>query len=481
MTGDRSGRKPKVVGILMVALVGLVAFPVGSRSASSPISSPIVSEDWRRTPPNIVLILTDDQRWDTLWAMPNVQSLLVDRGITFSNAFVVNALCCPSRVSLLTGQYSHTSLVYANTGSHGGFESFDGDGSTIATWLSDAGYRTALIGKYLNEYRSTYIPPGWDRWIAFTSGGAGGAYYDYDLNVDGQIEHRGNEDEDYSTDVLSAEADRFIRGVDAGSPLFLYFSPFAVHSPTTPAPRHGEEFSDLEPYRPPNYNERDVTDKPEWVQGLPRLSRPRRQELDELRIDQYRSLLAVDEAVATVVTALRDTGRLSNSLIVFASDNGLSLGEHRWRFKRVAYEESIRVPMVLRFDALISESRREDHLVLNIDVAPTFAEVAGVPSPGVDGRSLRPLIVNPDTTSWRTEFLIENLRLRNQPLPTFCSVRSETFTYVLYQTGEEELYDLALDFYQLGNVAGDPSYASVLLAMRGLEAALCDPPPPGWP
>src|ERR687888_401742 len=153
----------------------LAALPVAALAVGSPVLTSQARAAWSR--PNIVLTLTDDQPWNSLWAMPAVERRLMAHGVTFKRAFVVNALCCPSRASILTGQYSHSTGVYGNTGPYGGFRSFHGDGSTIATWLNDAGYRTALVGKYLNEYRGPYIPPGWDHWFAFTGISTGAAYY----------------------------------------------------------------------------------------------------------------------------------------------------------------------------------------------------------------------------------------------------------------------------------------------------------------
>ena len=264
---------------------------------------------------------------------------------------------------------------------------------------------------------------------------------------------------------------------DSEQPLFLYLSLKAPHLPTTPAPKYADAFSDLPPYRPPNYNEADVSDKPAWVQALHPLSHSDQDWIDGNRKNQYRTLLSVDDAVGTVVTALRDTGRLSNTMIVYTSDNGWALGEHRWKNKKDAYEESIRVPLIVRYDPYTPIPRTDDHLVTNIDFAPTFAEAGGVDAPGVDGASFMPLIEQLPVT-WRADFLVEHLVSGPGP-PTFCAVRSESYLYVRYlTTGEEELYDLGADFYELSNVATDPDYSGTLRAMRRRLAVLCDPLPP---
>jgi arylsulfatase A-like enzyme len=426
--------------------------------------------------PNVVLILTDDQRWDTLWAMPNVQSLLVDHGVTFDNAFTVNPTCCPSRAGILRGQYSHGTQVYKNTPPFGGFDTFD-DSSTVATWLKDAGYRTGLIGKYLNGYNQEgYIPPGWDAWEAFTTDNGNGDYFDYNLSVNGSKVHFGSEDADYSTDVLAADAVSFIDSTPTSAPLFLYFSPKAPHEPSTPPPRYANAFDDLPPWRPPSYNEPNADDKPPYVKDHPPLDPDQQAALDELVRDQYRTLLAVDDAVGAIVGALAGTGRLEDTLIVFASDNGYLWGEHRLTEKDVPYEESIRIPMVVRFDARSPLIRHDPSLVLNIDLAPTFADVAGIPTPAVDGQSLLPLLTNP-AAAWRDDFLIEHLR---GGVPTFCAVRTEQYLYANYLSGKAflELYVLADDRFELNNVARVDQFAPVVAALEARRLELCSPPPP---
>jgi arylsulfatase A-like enzyme len=450
------------------------------------------TQPWRRfsvdlveeRAPSIVLILTDDQRWDTLWAMPNVGSLLAQRGVTFSNGFVANALCCPSRANILKGAYSHTTRVYQNEGDHGPLAAFD-DSSTVATWLDDAGYRTALVGKYFNHYDETwapYVPPGWDRWVAFaTTDVGGGKYLDYGLSVDGTYRTYGSATADYSTDVLASFAEDFIRTVPADEPLYLHFAPYAPHEPATPAARHSTLFPTLSPWRPPSYDEPDVSDKPAHIQALPRFTSGDISRIDTLRRKQYRALRAVDEAVARLVQALADTGRLSTTMIVFMSDNGFHWGEHRWgkvgaENKQLPYEESIRVPFVVRYDPLVATARTDPSLVLNIDLAPTFAELAGASAPGAEGRSLLPLLATPGS-AWRSDFLVEHL-LTN--VPTYCAIRSTQALYVRYGTGEEELYLLGTDPYELTNLAADPAYAGTVAAMRERATALCQPPPPGY-
>lgn len=457
----RCFRLPRAVAVLVAALVatGLVG------CTRSPVSS---------SKPSIVFILTDDQRWDTLDGMPIVRRELAARGVTFTNAFVSDPLCCPSRATILTGQYAHSTGVWQNKGPYGGFKAFHQDRSTVATWLRGAGYHTALYGKYLNRYQGTYVPPGWEKWEAI----AGAVdpydlYYRYTLNIDGHLQKHGAGANDYSTNVLADDTVNFIR--DTPGSLFVYFAPYAPHTPARPAPEDQGRTPRIRPLRPPSFDEQDVSDKPMWVRNLPPITRARQARLDEQRRRTYVSLLSVDRAVGRIVDALAETGRLHNTLIVFMSDNGLLFGEHRFANKAVPYEEAIRVPMVVRYDRLIRTARTDPHLLVNLDVAPTFAAFAGVASQGAEGMNFLTLLSNP-ATGWRSDFLVEHMNLLR--VPSLCGVRSERFMYVHYATGEEELYDLRNDPYELQNAVPDPKLADVLRSLRAREKQLCNPPPP---
>jgi arylsulfatase A-like enzyme len=467
--------RSSVAALLVAVSAGTL---VGSTGGSVPVQPPATASIQAITSsrqPDIVLILTDDQRFDTLWAMPTVRSELVAKGVRFTNGYVSNPVCCPSRSSILTGQYSHTTRVYTNHPKEpfGGFPAFH-DRSTVATWLQRAGYRTALMGKYLNGYADSYVPPGWDRWFVTWDGGA---YFDYSANDDGVVRSFGADPDDYGTDVLADQATDLIRSTNPDQPLFLYFAPHAVHGPATPAPRDRRAFSDLEPWRPESYDEENVSDKPAYIRGRGALPTTAKSSIEAFRRDQYRALRAVDRAVSDILEALTDTGRLSNALIVFTSDNGMMWGEHGWSSKVVPYEESIRVPFVVRADAMISSPRRDDHLVLNIDLAPTFVDAAGVRAPQMEGVSMLPLLATA-RAPWRSDFLMEHLQLGPGGVPTYCGVHGRRYVYVDYGTGEEELYDLDADPFQLTNVARSQAYAEVLRAQRGRLWQLCRPLPP---
>jgi N-acetylglucosamine-6-sulfatase len=441
--------------------------------------------------PNIVLVLTDDQRHDELGHMPTVQTTLANKGMTFKNGFVVTSLCCPSRTTILTGEYSHSTGIYKNAPPNGGFGTFTqmgNDRSTAATWLRSAGYRTALVGKYLNGYdpaNASYVPPGWDVWNALTLQGADGGgngtfgYYDYSMSIDGTPRSYGSTNADYSTDVLATDATNFIQSTPRDQPLFLFFAPRAPHAPATPASRDLDSCPNLAPNRPPNYNETTVTDKPAYIQSIPLWSSSHSAREDAFWLRQCQSLVAVDQAVGKIVSALSQAKRLSNTLIMFASDNGLAFGEHRWQGKIVPYEESVRIPVIVRYDPLIGDGGQVNrNFVLNLDFAPTFAAAAGVSAPGAEGRSLLPLL-DGSATSWRNDVLVE---FADGPakVPGFCAVRNQRYLYATYSTGEEELYDLGIDPYETLNRAHKAGYDPVRDALYKRTLELCSPPPPGF-
>ncbi len=453
--------------------------------------------------PNILFILTDDQRWDTTDAthsptgafiMPRTRAELADQGVELLNAFMTTPVCCPSRSSTLSGSYAHRTGVYRNSGTNGGADDFE-DASTVATWLQSAGYRTGLIGKYLNGYpqlwpdnQTPYIPPGWTEWRGLRNV----AFYDYRMvEPDGMGGYRvvlyGSDPEDYLTDVMREKAKAFIGdAVAAGEPFFLYLSFKAPHLPQVPAPRHEGLFQDLTPWRPPSYNEADVSDKPSWVQALaPQNSA----ELDQIRIDQLEMLQAIDEAIGGSTTYgitgimehIRNLGIADDTMVVFFSDNGWYWGEHRLRAKNNPYEEAIRSPMFVYYPQLAPLPRKETRFALNIDLAPTFAELAGVGVPiAHDGVSLIRLL---DGTApvWRTDTLVEGWP-GSHP---WALVREERWKYTElpmtpgdpHTLFEVELYDLWSDPYELVNVAGDPQHAariaSMALRLRELR--------PNWP
>jgi N-acetylglucosamine-6-sulfatase len=417
--------------------------------------------------PNIVVVTTDDQRWDTLGFMPILTDRLASRGILFTNSFATTPICGPSRASFFTGHYMHNTGIWGNNPPAGGASVFDAR-STIATWLHEAGYRTALFGKYMNgnAWLAPNVPPGWDDWHTFVEDSP--LYYGYTLNENGELRHYGSSQAEYSTDLLAGMAAQFVTS-NADVPFLMTYNPFAPHSPSTPAPRHVGALADLPPWRPPSWNEPDVSDKPGWLQYIYAAFHDPAVDLinDQQRRDQLETLLAVDEAIERILGALDSLGLTDNTVVLFTSDNGYAWGEH-WEWgKEAAYEEQIRIPMILRYPVGHPLPRTETGFVLNIDVAPTLAELAGLAVPTtVDGQSMLRLLEG--GTPWREDALIEH-RL-NFIVPTYAAVRTPEWKYILSENSDgtpqfEELYDMVNDPYELKNLAGEPARVDVLAAL----------------
>lgn len=413
--------------------------------------------------PNIIVINTDDQRFDTLQYMPVVQSQLVPAATTFTNSFVPTPICSPSRASLLTGLYAQNHGVLHVLEPWGGFQNFN-DTSTLATWLDDAGYNTAMVGKYINGYdqtayanrdlNNTYVPPGWDEW----RGMVGASFNSPKISINGATQSFPGA---YSTDVLNDMAVEFINENDAQGeePFFLYYAPHNPHEPSLVAPRHQGAFDGVAPHRPPSFNEADISDKPNWVKNQLGVMTPTEiAALDEFREDQLESMLSVDEGVGRMLDALRANGQLQNTIIIYTSDNGQHWGEHRFDEKGPAWEESIRVPLLI-YDGREPTAQTVDKMALNIDLAPTILQMAGLTTTqAVDGRSLVPLLSN-QPVEWRDDFLIERY-IGDGGL--YYGIRTERYTYTEYvYTNSFELYDNQLDPYQLTSQHNNPAYASI--------------------
>jgi N-acetylglucosamine-6-sulfatase len=456
----RSARRllPTALALSVLLLTISVAVLVLSRNDHDATGTP--SLPLHR--PNLILIVTDDQRWDTMWAMPRVMELIGGHGVTFTNAFVTTPYCCPSRATILTGLYSRHTGVLSNLPPDGGATVFD-DQSTVATWLQGAGYETALIGKYLNAYSSlgTYVPPGWDHWAAVATKAKGVHYYKHTMNEDGRLVPYGRDPQDYATTVMSDLASRFVR--TASPPFFLYYAPDAPHAPAVPAAEDRDAFASLKPFAAESFNEPDVLDKP-WGDDVPPLTPGTIDELSNLRRRMLQSLQAVDRSIASLVQELSGRGQLQNTVIVFMSDNGYLWGEHRLRRKLWPYEETIRVPLMVRIPNA-EKARTERRLALNIDIAPTLADLAGItPTLDPDGRSLVPFLAGvPPPQPWRTSFLIEYLGHEYfPPGPSrYEAIRTERYKYVVYWNGWRELYDLSADPSEMSNLAGLPAHASL--------------------
>jgi arylsulfatase A-like enzyme len=488
--------------------------------------------------------------------LPAVKEHLVDKGVTFANSFVTNPECCPSRATFLTGLYAHNHRVFSNLspdpGKAGiawpGWLAHDGqpgrEGNTLATWLHGAGYRTGFVGKYLNGYGDvappevsdprTYVPPGWDDWNALV-GITTYSVFNFDLNENGTVVRYGDAEADYQTDVLAARAVDFVhRASAAPEPFFLFVGTSAPHvevldplgvlngtgpgfrARIRPAPRHahwidGDQGNgELQvPAPKPSFNEADLTDKPSCPAAppppgivyvtvpfctaeLPLIPEDLLPDADQLYKSMLASMLAVDDLVGDLVAELDAAGVLSNTVIVFTSDNGWLNGEHRALGKGVAYEESIRVPLVIRAPSG-REGAQASAIALNNDLAPTLAQLAGVAPPyDPDGASLVPVLQNPATTGWhRRAFLVERWFIpsffRAEP-PTYFALRRihSGLNYLYTSTWanprwpaatHHEFYNLLSDPYQLSSIPlPQASYDAVdnyLVAFRTCRGQAC--------
>ena len=422
--------------------------------------------------PNVVVIMTDDQPLERLETMPNVRALLQDRGVTFTHSLVPTSSCCPSRTTMLTGRYSHETGIYTNRAPGGGWSAFHASGqeqSTLATWLNDAGYRTALAGKYLNDFALSdpgYVPPGWDRFAGLLDGGY---YYNYNLRVRdssgvSDVTY-GNEASDYSTDVLASYATQFIEATPAGTPLFMMFTPLAPHAPFTPAPIDVGTVPRVYPDAP-DINEKDMSDKPAWMRSAPRITRGL---ITSRTARQKETLRAVDRAVGQILTALGP--RAARTLFVFTSDNGLMLGSHRQFGKNLPHARSSEVPLIMRWDGHLFPGSTDQRLALNLDVTATILDAAGVRHPTSGLSLLRPVardgtVLEGAATDWR---------------PAYCAWRTTRWLYVEYSGNRgRELYDYRTDPYELNNLAGRAPYRDRVQRMRTAARAACDPTPPGF-
>ena len=450
--------------------------------------------------PNVVLIVTDDQPAHSLSSMPKTNRLLLDRGASFTDAVVTFPICCPSRATILTGQYAHNHGVLSNKARYQGGYNRLSHRHTLPVWLKRAGYRTAHVGKYLNGYGRTTsrqrVPPGWARWW-----GAPGqnAYrmWDYKLNHNGRLVHHGERRRDYQTDVYARLGARFIRAQKhRRKPFFLSIATLAPHDEAKkadprrlkaprPAPRHRRAFRGSQLPDSPAFNERDVSDKPPYVARLPRLSARRKQLMLRSYREQLRSLLAVDDLVARVVRALSSSGQLRDTYVIFTSDNGYLLGEHRLLGKSHPYEESVRAPIVIRGPG-IEPGAELDGPAANLDLAPTILDLTNATADRrVDGISLfdaargeRPLparailLENFDRDRHLETFDrrpdLPGLERRDmQRLPLFTGIRDRGWVYLEFKSGTRELYDLRSDPHELQNLASEPAVAAI-------EAGLAD-------
>ncbi len=432
--------------------------------------------------PNILFILIDDLRWDDLGCAghPFARTPQIDRiareGARFGNAFVTTPLCSPSRASFLTGQYAHAHGVTDNVDRSPQSHKL----ATFPRLLQLAGYETGYIGKW-HMGNDDSPRPGFDHWVSFRGQGA---YFDPEINVNGKVAKSPG----YVTDIFTHHAIEFVER-PRSKPFFLYLAHKAVHPDVVqrndgslassagegfhPAPRHKSLYTGQRITRRPNAA-RPPVGKPALLRQIGNLAPlgPKTGTDDETVRNRLRMLAAVDEGVGEIFEALHKMRQLDNTVVVFAGDNGYFYGEHGLSVeRRLAYEESARIPLLIRYPRLVKPAATPEQFALNIDVAPTFLELGGAGTPGnIHGRSLVPLLRG-ERPAWRRSFLIEHFSDRVFPRVLnmgYQAVRTERWKYIHYAdlTGMDELYDLAGDPYEMNNRIADPGAGKALQEMQ---------------
>ncbi len=459
--------------ILLFSLLLAVPSDVISRRSSGAASD---------SRPNIVFILVDDLRWDELGCAghPYIKTPNIDRlareGAMFRNAFMTTPLCSPSRASFLTGQYAHANGITDNVDRSAASHKL----VTFPLLLHQSGYETAFVGKWHMGNDDT-PRPGFDRWVSFKGQGA---YYDPDINEDGKsVKPAG-----YITDLLNGYAVEFIKR-RRDKPFLVYLAHKAIHPEATQNNDGSVNLADSERFMPAErhknlYAGKTVPRRPNAMRapvGKPALER-RIGELpplgaatgtrDEAILGRQRSLSAIEEGVGEILSALKETGQLDNTLIVFTSDNGYFYGEHGLSVeRRLAYEESIRMPLLVRYPRMIKAGTAPDEIALNIDLAPTLLSVAGASAPGdMQGRSLAPLLKG-EKVKWRDSFLIEYYSDRVFPRMErmgYKAARNGRWKYIHYLEleGMDELYDLKTDPHEMKNLINHPGAKKALGEMK---------------
>ncbi len=432
-----------IATVLAVANVTLIACAHAARPESLARATATVADR-----PNILIILTDDQRIGTMDVMPATLRRFADQGATFPHAFATTPLCCPSRSSIFTGRFAHNHGVQSNA--RHAPDVLD-QKTTVQRYLQDAGYRTALFGKYLNLWPVVDNPPHFDRWAITSPSHHSSGYYGGTWNVEGTARTVDR----YSTDFIEEQGVRYISDQEStdGQPWFLELAVYAPHLRAVPEPAYAD--APVPTFHPnPAIRESDRSDKPRYVRrSIPAAMRG----IEATRRKQLRSLMSVDDLVATVFRTLAATGELDHTLAFFLSDNGFLWGEHGLRAKMHAYDPSIRVPFYMRWPGHVRSGSVDNRFVANIDIAPTILAAAGLPqdtATPMDGRSL----LDP---SWRRDrILTEYWRPNPADPPTWASLRTRRYHYIQYDRPDgtiafREYYDLTNDPWELTNLLHD--------------------------
>ncbi len=471
-------RMPMPYQVAVLAGSALLLSLTTASSQTSAVSSDDV-EAAAVIPPNVVIILVDDARFRDMSTLPNVRKLIKDPGATFTNAVSPFPLCCPARATLLTGQYAHNHGVLGNGDAFnplGGFSAFEDD-QTLATWLN-ADYATGWFGKYLNGYEGTYVPPGWDAWKASSGNEQNWINYrSQTINVNGTVRTFNR----YQTDLVGEFATTFINArAPQPQPFFMVTSLLAPHTGepvesddpnrvygttkySTPnvADAYRNALSTTPLDEDPSFNEADVSDKP---QQPPLLAPWEVSALKEVNQQRRESLLSAQAVVGKVIAALKANGELANTYVIFLSDNGYMMGEHRIRSgKSQAYEPAVRVPLLMRGPG-IPPGTVLTQPVGQQDLAPTVLamtnHVGANGSLVIDGKNLLPLVADPTLNTNRPIVLEVGPATTTNPAYRFHGIRMPGWKYLERAGGVKELYDLTADPYELSNLAGKPAYAA---------------------
>jgi arylsulfatase A-like enzyme len=422
--------------------------------------------------PNFVFVLTDDLTLNLLSHMPHVRAM-EKAGLRMSRYYVVDSLCCPSRASIFTGEFPHDTRVLTNAGPNGGIGAFFAHGDQNRAFnlaLAQSGYRTAMMGKYLNGYldgpaRSPLpvreIPAGWAQWAV---AGWGYPEFDYPMDINGHLRRFGHRPRAYLTNVLARRGVQFIdRAARDGRPFFLELATFAPHFPYTPAPRYAQAFPGLTAPEPPNFDTLPAN-TPRWLANRRPLDAHQLARINWAFRRRVQAVQSIDDLIATIRAALARDGLSGDTYLVFSSDNGLHTGEYRMMpGKLTAFDTDIHVPLVVTGPG-VPAGAATNAMTENVDLAETFAALGGTSLAG-DGQSLVHLLHGGDATRWRNAILVEHhgrslsdegpdqqAPVSGNP-PTYAAMRTTRFLYVEYTDGEREFYDLSTDPYELDNLA----------------------------
>lgn len=470
---NRNSLSGLITGIAMLSLVAFSTM-VSAQPASGRITQRPPDRLTRvagAKPRNVIFVLTDDHRYDAMSFLQGQAFLetpqmdaMARNGVHLKNAFVTTALCSPSRASILTGLYAHQHRVVDNN------NPVSRDLVFFPQYLKRGGYQTAFIGKWHMGGESDDPQRGFDHWVSFRGQGT---YLPSQngLNVNGKrVPQKG-----YITDELTDYAIDWLNQTRRNRPFFLYLSHKAVHADFVPAERHQSRYKNRKFTRPKSMKPDDLKDAPMWVQNQRNswhgVDFPYHSDLD---IEEYykryaETLLAVDESLGRIMEWLKKNGLYESTLVVYMGDNGFAFGEHGLIDKRTAYEESMRVPMLMQCPELFKGGTIVNGVVANIDIAPTVLDVAGLRSPAFfQGRSMVPLAQG-KSSQWRDTLLYEYYWERNFPhTPTIHALRGDKYKYIHYHGiwDIDELYDLHADPYELSNLIFSPSHAQVIREMK---------------